>query len=282
MSGFQKTMKYIAIAFAVFLAVMIVAGIANLTFAIASAVTGDGIGDNDGKTIDFTDTFTGVDRLDIENSTGKLIIKQGNELRIEAENVNEGFKAEVNDGTLTISDDDSRYEFFWFHFNGFNNPNSKITIYLPEDFIADEAYIDSGAGTVSIDGLFAKTLVVSAGAGAVDGNHLYAEDVTFDGGVGAVTLKDVSFYDAELNCGVGPLMITGELTGDTNIDCGIGGVTLELIGNVDDYDLDVDSGIGTIKLNGKKISDDYKTDRNAPNYIQIEGGIGDVRINIKE
>lgn len=285
MSAFQRTIKYIAIAFAVFLAVMIVAGIANFTFAIVSAVTG-GISDGNnstGKTIDFTDSFTGVTSLDIDNSTGKLIIKRGNEIKVEAEDVNEGFRAEVNnDGTLTISDDDSRYEFFWFHFNGFNNPNSKITVYLPEDFIAEEAYIDSGAGSVSIDGLFAEKLVISAGAGAVEGNNLYADDVTFDGGVGSVTLKDVSFNDAELNCGVGSLKIDGELTGDTEIDCGVGGVSLDLIGNVDDYDLEVDSGVGSIRLNGDKISDDYKTDKNAPNYIQIEGGVGDVRININE
>jgi hypothetical protein len=282
MSAFQRTIKYIAIAFAVFLAVMIVAGIANFTFAIVSAVTG-GISNNKGKTIDFTDTFTGVTSLDIDNSTGKLIIKQGDEFKVEAEDVNDGFTAEVSsDGTLTISDDDSHIGFFWFNFNGFNNPSSKITVYLPEDFIAEEAYIDSGAGTVSIDGLFAESLAISAGAGSVNGNNIYADDVTFDGGVGSVTLTDVSFNDAELNCGVGSLNVDGELIGETEIDCGVGGVDLDLIGNVDDYDLEVDSGVGTIRLNGDKISDDYKTDKNAPNFIQIEGGVGDVQININE
>lgn len=282
MSGFQRTIKYIAIGFAVFLAVMIVAGIANFIFAIVSAVSG-GTGIRSNKTIDFTQSFTGVSSIDIDNSTGKLIIKPGDEFKVEAEDVNEGFLAEVNNnGTLRISDDNSHFNFLWFNFSGFNNPNSKIVVYLPDNFIAEDASIDSGAGSVAIDGLYARSLVISAGAGSITGSNVSAQDVTVDGGVGSVTLKNVDFNDANLNCGVGNVTLEGILTGDTEVDCGVGSVSLELTGNEEDYDLEVDSGVGTIRLNGEKISDDYETDRNAPNSLQIEGGVGDVKINIGE
>lgn len=282
MSGFHKTIKYIAIGFAVFLAVMIVAGIANFIFAIVSAVTGNNDFRNN-KTIDFTETFTGVTSLEIENSTGKLEIRQGNEFKVEAEDVSEGFVAEVsNNGTLRISDDDSHFGFLWFNFSGFNNPNSKIVVYLPDSFIAEEATIDSGAGSVLMEGLYADNLEISAGAGTISGEDISADKVTIDGGVGSVTLKNVDFNDTYLNCGVGNVKLDGILIGHTEVDCGVGSVNLDLLGDVDDYDLEVDSGVGTIRLNGEKISDDYETDKNAPNSISIDGGVGDVKININE
>lgn len=287
MSSFQKTIKYIAIAFAVFLAVTIVSVIANVVFGIVSVVSGGIEGgfsnDNNKKSMDFSKNFTEVKSLDIENSTGKLIIKTGESFRVEAENVSGDFVAKVSsNGTLTVSDDGKDVNFLWFDFNGINNPNSKITVYLPSDFVAEDAKINTGAGTVQVEGLHADYIMISAGAGNISGNDIVAEKVKIDGGVGEVTLKDVNFSDADFNCGVGNLDIQGRLEGKSKIDCGVGEVELDLIGNVDDYDLDIDSGIGTIRLNGDKISDEYNIDTDAPNSIKIDGGVGNVKINIEE
>ncbi len=280
MNSLQRTIKYVAIGFAVFLAVVIVAGIANLAFAVISAVSG-GVNYYNDKTVDYTDSFFEVRSLDIDNSTGKLIIKTGNEFKVEGKDVSEGFSAKVSsDGTLEISDDESRFEFLWFDFNGFNNPNSKITVYLPEDFIARDTLIDTGAGTVNMEGLHTEYLMISAGAGSISGSNITAEEVEIDGGIGSVTFTDINFEDADFNCGVGNLKIDGILLGETTLDCGVGNVDLNLAGDVDDYDLEVDSGVGTIRLNGKKVSDEYETDKNAPNFIEISGGVGDVSIDI--
>lgn len=286
MSSFQKTIKYIAIAFAILLAVGIISGIANAAFAVVSAVVG-GIGYSEkeaekGKT-DVTDTFTDVKSLDINNSTGKLMIKIGDTFKVEAKDVSKNFKAEVqSDGTLKISENEKGIHFFWFDFDGFDNPNSKITLYLPEDFVAEEVNIDTGAGNVTIDRLQTDRLIISAGAGNITAQNLGASDFDLDGGVGNVTLDNVKITDADFECGVGNLSVEGILLGDTRIDCGVGNVNLDLAGNSNEYDLDVDSGVGTIRLNGEKISDNYKIDQNRENSIRIDGGVGDVRINMKQ
>lgn len=284
MSSFQKTIKYIAIAFAVFLAVAIISGIGNAVFAIVSAITGGlDSGSRGNDTTDFQQNFTEVRSLDIENSTGKLIIKSGETFRVEAENVSTDFTAKMkSNGTLYVSDENKNFEFLWFHINGFNSPNSKITVYLPDNFVADEAKISTGAGTVSVEGLHADYLYISAGAGNISGSNITAEEAKIEGGVGTISLDGVNMSDGDFDCGVGELNIEGILAGKTKIDCGVGDVDLDLQGYLEDYELEIDSGIGTVRLNGEKISGEYKSSNNAPNSINVDGGVGDVKINIQE
>jgi len=285
MNSFQRIIKYCAIAFAIILAVGIISGIASVVFGVVTVVSGGVRYNHDGNDnrINFSQDFTNVKSLDIENSTGSLYIKTGDTFRVEAENVTEGFQAKVSgNGKLTVNESSHGIQFFWFNINNFNNPNSKITVYLPEGFVAENAKIDTGAGKVTIDALAADSLVISAGAGNITGDKLTAEDVSIDGGVGSVSLSNVNFKDADFNCGVGNLKVDGVLLGKNKVDSGVGEVDLELIGNEKDYDFNIDSGIGSIRIDGKKISEGYKTHNDADNSLEIDGGVGNVRIDFTQ
>lgn len=282
MSEGQKVIKYCAMAFAAFLAISIITGIIGGAVAIVSAISGGTIKTGSNETIDFTDTFTGVKSLDIDNSSGNLKILVGDEFKVEAVDVNENFKAEVKNGKLTISDDDNEVQFLWFNINGVNSPNSKITLYLPADFVAEKVKLDSGAGNITMEGLKTDKLIISAGAGNIDGNGIIADEVKIDGGVGNITLSDVNLTDGDFDCGVGNLSIDGILLGQSKFDCGVGNVNLDLTGNVDDYNLNIDTGVGSVRLNGKKISSDEYINNRGDNLIKIDGGVGDVKINIGE
>lgn len=283
MTSFQKVIKYCAIAFAILLAIGIISGIASAVFGVVSAISGNmGYTFHDRKTIDVTETFTGVKSLDIDNSTGNLKIETGETFQIVAERVSESFEAKVSgDGVLRLYEDESDFKFFGINFDGLESPNSKITLYLPADFVAEETKIETGAGAVSIEGLQTEYLYISAGAGNITGSNVSAGKVKIDGGVGNVDLEEVVFEDADFDCGVGNLDIQGVLTGKNEIDCGVGGVSLDLAGDLEDYDLDIDAGVGTIRINGEKISGEANIDNHGGNSIKIDGGVGDVRINIK-
>jgi DUF4097 and DUF4098 domain-containing protein YvlB len=279
MSSFQRVIKYVAIAFAVLLAVGIISGIASAAINIISAVTGKSFFGYNEKRIDFSSDFIGVESLDISNSAGNMYIVVGDTFRVEAENVLDSFQAEVTgNGTLTVSEDDKAFQ--WFNFLNFGNHKSKITVYLPEDFVADKAYINTGAGDLQIDKLNSEDLAINAGAGNVRGNNMTAERTKIDGGVGNITLSGVSFTEANLQCGVGSMKLDGELQGDNKLDCGIGDIDLELKGDREDYDIDIDSGIGTIRVDGKKVSE-LDQDNDAMNSIKVNGGIGKVNIDFR-
>jgi DUF4097 and DUF4098 domain-containing protein YvlB len=282
MSSFQKVIKYCAIAFAIMISIGIISGIASAAFALVSVVSGDAFSRDKENTIDFSETYEDVKSLDIENATGELKIKIGETFKIEAQNVSESFEAKVDgNGELTIRENNNKINFFWFNINGFDNINSKITLYLPANFIAEEAKISTGAGSLTMEGLKSEYLFISAGAGNISGRNISAEEVKVDGGVGNVNFDDVNFKDADFNCGVGNLDIDGILLGDNKFDCGVGEVDLNLDGDVDDYDLDIDSGVGSIRVNGEKISESEGRNGEADNSIKIDGGVGNVKIDIK-
>lgn len=284
MSSFQRLIKYLAIAFAVLLAIGIISFMVNVVYGVVTFASGARFrsDNNDYRTIDFDETFTGVTGLNIDNSTGTLGIELGDTFRVEGKNVFEGFKAEVDrDGTLKISDNESGFRFWGFRFNGFNSPNSKITVYVPADFVAEKVRIETGAGAVNLEDITTNYLYISAGAGNINGRNLKADKVKVEGGVGSIRLSNVTFENTSFNCGVGSVYISGVLLKENRFDCGVGGVELELTGNIDDYDLDIESGVGQVRVNGKKIEEAEHTNRLAKNSIEVDGGVGSVRIDIE-
>ncbi len=288
MNGFQRVIKYCAIALAIVLAIGIISLVVKITLGIVTITTGGAMiskyaNNEEFDTVDVTDTFDYVKSLDIDHSTGELIIRTGDTFKVEAINVfPNDFEAEVKgDGRLVISDGKAGFRFFGIHFNGISSPRSKITVYLPEDFIAEEALIDSGAGTVTVEGLQTDYLYISAGAGNIRCEDIIADKAKIEGGVGGMTLSDVELNNASFDNGVGNLNITGILTGDSSLDCGVGAVRLDLTGEVDDYDLKVDTGVGAVRVNGVKVGEDSGRNPSAENSIRIDGGVGEVRINIE-
>jgi DUF4097 and DUF4098 domain-containing protein YvlB len=278
----------------VILAIGIIIFIVNIVLGVVSFTSGGvttkshifsgrNSSEEHGKLVDFDSDFVGVKSLNIDNSTGELRIETSDSdtFRVEARNVFEDFEAALkNDGELYVTDNKSEFQFFGLHINGINNPNSKITIYIPEDFYAEEVKIDSGAGSVRIDRLNTEYLYISAGAGNIKADNVTASEVKMDGGVGSVNFSDVNFTDADIDCGVGNLTISGVMLGDNKFDCGVGSVDLDLTGDIADYDLDIDSGVGSVRVNGRKVQDNELRNRSAANSIEVDGGVGGVTIDI--
>ena len=279
MSSNQRVIKYVATAFAILLAVGIISAIAGIAINVLSALTGFSLANED--RMDVTENFTDVRSLNIKNITGDLYIKTGDTFRVEGDNVLESFISEVSDdGTLTIKEMNKHSGFLKFDFNWFKSHKSTITVYLPEDFLAESARIDSGAGDVIIDALDAESLIINAGVGDIEGNNIYAYEVEIDCGVGDMKLLRARFTDAYINCGIGDMELGGILLGDSTVRGGIGEVDLELIGSEEDYDIDVDSGIGKVRVNGEKVSKDYQN-RSAEHSLNVNGGIGDITIDFE-
>lgn len=279
MSELQKVIKYCAIGFAAFLAFIIITSIATAVFSLTGIVSGS----NSTELIDVSKSFKDVKSLTIEHGVGNLNIRIGDsdEVVVEASNVNDNFVVDKSfSGDLKIK---SKFV-LWNIFNGKNNfgNNSKITIYLPNDFVAEKIKLDAGAGNINIDELTTKMLDINAGAGNINGKNIIAKEVALDGGVGEIEFENVELWNADIDCGVGTIEIEGALYGKNKIDCGIGEITLKLKGGTDDYRLKVKKGLGSIYLNGEKYSDLNWNNLTANNSLEINGGIGDINIRFDQ
>ncbi len=278
MSEFQKVIKYCAIAFAAFLAFTILTGIVTALFALTGLIS-----NSSGKNlINIEKSFENVKSLSVEHGIGNLSIIQGggDEVEVVAENVGENFEVEKSfSGELRIR---SRFN-FWNFISGKNKKagESRITIYLPDGFVADKVELDAGAGNIALESLSAEKLDINAGAGNIDGSRIIAGEVKLDGGVGEITFEEVQFTDTDIDSGVGNVKIQGALYGKSKIDSGVGEVTLDLVQSGDDFNLKVDKGLGSVYIDGEKFSDLNWDSMTADNSLDINGGVGDININFQ-
>jgi DUF4097 and DUF4098 domain-containing protein YvlB len=279
MNEFQKVIKYCAMAFAIFLTVTIISGIAAGIIGVTGAISSN----SSTETINYDEKFESVKSLYAENGVGNIAIKvgTGNTVQVVAENVPDDFTVDKNfSGELKIK---SKFN-FWNFLGGNNafNSNSRITVYLPEGFEADRVKIEAGAGNVDIEELNTQRLEIEAGAGDINGVGIVAGKVSLDGGVGEITLENVDLSDVDMDAGVGNINIEGYLRGENEINAGIGNVSLDIYGSSDDYNVKADKGLGNIIINGEKHSNLNWNNRTAEHSLDIDGGVGNIEISFKE
>lgn len=267
----QKLIKNIAMGFAIFLTVAIIGGI----ISAASHIVSFGSSSSTGINVEYVFTED-ISSIEVQHSVGNLYFVIGNQFEVEAVNVPDNFYYNVkSDGTLVIRDDRSNS---FFSFLNFKSYNSKVTITIPEDFIAESIKISGGAGNIDISDVSTKYLKVDGGAGNITGTDVSATKVKIDSGVGNLDLTSVDLEDMDIGGGVGNIYLEGKITGDNKINTGVGNVEIEIQGNVDDYNLSVSPGVGKVAINGNKVGEIRNTNSNVTNSFNIDGGVGNIEV----
>lgn len=269
MNETQKVIKYLAIAFAVFLIISILSGI-TMCFVMFSNIFDD---KEDGNFIsDRNEEIMGpISSLDIDLRATSTTIQEGNQLKIETNNNKIVMKN--RNGKLSIKE--RRGSIFK------RNKNYHLTIYLPKDITYDKVSIDSGAGRIKTEKLSTKRLSLDLGAGEVEIEKLEVlESAEVDGGAGKFSISSGNIHNLDLDMGVGKLELTAAITGDSKIEAGIGEANIDLLGSESDYKVKINKGIGSATLDGKSVHDDSYYG-NGSNYLLIDGGVGKIDITFK-
>ena len=267
MSGLQKTIKYLAIAFAIFLTFNIISGIMYGVSFIGNILDNDNSISEKLNDLEINDNTL---LLDIDISSSDIILKEG-----------KTFKAKFNNKYINSKKDNNKLYISERKHDFFPNDKSKLIIYIPNDYVFDGVSIKTGAGKVNIESLSTNKLSLSLGAGKVDINDLNVlENTKIEGGAGKISINAISINNLDLEMGVGKLSLTSKLTGKSKIDCGIGEMNLFLVGTLDDYEISLDKGVGNATIDGYNMKDD-NTYGTGINKIDVDGGIGNININFE-
>ena len=275
MTTAQKVIKYLATAFAVFLIITIISAILSGGYALLSALglihTNKDIVTENLKVI--SKEVKEVTTLKIDLAYTNLDIKTGDDFKVETNNSNITF--EENNGSVKIKEENRN----WLKND---NISSNLIICIPEDMIAiDETKIQTGAGKINIEKLNTQSLYLELGAGDVYIENVIATGETkIDGGVGKTELKSCEINNLKANLGMGEFTFSGKLTGKSKIDSGVGAINIDLMDNKNNYKIDVSKGLGNVTLDGQKL----ETDRVygiGENYLDIDGGIGEIKIDFE-
>ena len=272
MTTLQKVIKYLALAFAIFLTVSIVGGILSAVGLLGSLFSDDDAewGDVIGETKTYT-VSSEISDLNIQINAADFYIKEGNSFSVESNLKN--LEVDEKNGCLTLKD------LTKIKLNGSNAyENAVLTIYVPVGMVFDNVNIKTGAGRFTVDSLSAATIGFELGAGDVTISKLIAEkSANIEGGAGRITISNGAIKDLALKMGMGQLNLTAALTGDSELELGVGESNITLLGSKDDYELDIEKGIGNITVDGKNVTD-YGSSGNGANEVDIHGGVGAINV----
>lgn len=266
MTTLQRIIKYLAIAFAIFLALSILGAILGVAGLFGGIFSGEAVLE-EAKTYSVD---SDIRDLDIEINAADLLIKEGDAFRVES-NLKH-LKVEEKDGLLSIRETKK----YGGTYNG-----AQLTVYVPAGTVFDKVSLTTGAGRLTAAVLAAHTLDFELGAGDVSIGALIATgSADIEGGAGRITVSDGAIEDLDLEMGVGQLNLTARLSGECQLDLGVGESNITLIGSKDDYKLDLEKGIGSITVDGKSPAE-YGSG-NGANEVEINGGVGAIRVQFLE
>jgi len=275
MTSAQKVIKYISIAFAIFLIVTIISAILGGFYAVAGIIELKNEKENSTSNEEIINLANlennDIETLEIKLAYTSLSIKTGDSFKIDTNNDNITYKQ--NDKNLKIEDEESN----WF----LNRNNYELILYVPDNFEFDKVKITTGAGEISIDSLNVNTLDFELGAGKMKIDNLnVADECNIEGGAGELNILSGTINDLDLDMGVGETNITASLTGNNEINAGVGSLNIDLLDNKENYRIKVNKGIGNIRIDGKEFSDGEVLG-DGDNKIDIDGGIGNIKVNFK-
>lgn len=276
MTEAQRIIKYLAIAFAVFLTVAIIGGILSTVGVLGGIFLGGDRAEADatGELKTYA-VSSGISRLQIRINAADLTIKEGSAFSVESNLKN--LTVEEKNGCLILKD------LTTIKLSGSNTyQDAVLTIYVPAGTVFDSINLETGAGRVSAGELLAETVDIELGAGDAWIDTLVAsKSADLEGGAGRITISGGALHDLDLDMGVGQLNLTAALSGECQMELGVGESNITLLGSRADYALDIEKGIGEVRVDGKPVSD-LGSSGNGTAEVEIHGGIGAIYVEFKE
>lgn len=265
----MKYYKLIKI-FAIGLAVFIIANILSIVLFFFSAF--GSFSGYKGNVQNFEQTYDNVEKIDIDIQSAKITIRRGTEFKVVAK----GFKNHINSTQLgeklTIKESGK--------FFPSNKPNAEIIVYINRTVNLTDLKVNSGVGSVFIDGITSDDFELTQGVGIVKINKSFFNETEISGGTGETKITDSILKNLDLSAGVGSIFIEADISGNSSIECGVGQIELVLLGGESKYTIKSEKGIGSININGS-IQKDDSIYGGGPNRVDLEGGIGSIKVSFR-
>ena len=267
MTGFEKAVRYLATAFAVFLAVSIIGGILGAVGLLGGMLTGDETEPEEMKPYTLSSE---IHSLKMEIAAADVVLRSSDAFALESNVPN--LTVQEKNGVLILQDRQK-----W----GKAHTGRTLILSIPSDTELERMELELGAGRLTADCLCAETVKLELGAGEVNVDRLVAgRALTLEGGAGKITVSGGELHNPELEMGVGQLNLTAKLSGECTFDLGVGESNFTVLGKREAFALDIEKGIGEVRLDGKSISN-FK-EKGGKDSIEINGGIGAIRLDFKE
>lgn len=299
MNGIQKVIKYCAMAFAIFLSVVILGTIVSVVMGVTTGIAGISVlTGEDKERINLSEEYSlekatelGITSVLID-CNAEITVKRGDVLAINAENVTDDYTIRQANGEFSIVEENPKFNFI-FDFNFGVTGGSKretVVVTIPAELSTEQIKILSGSGAVTMTDVVTENLTVDSGSGRVTVENVTADHMYVDSGSGRVKISGATMSETEIYSGSGGVTVDDSKLGILVLDTGSGTVKME---NTEATEANVDTGSGAVTYSGILTGTcEFETGSGALNLridgseeeyrVKAECGSGTFRINGKK
>lgn len=279
MTGFQKFIKYGAIAFGIYLSITIVFVLLGIARGFVGASRNDEFKDltrdeEEYHTENITRTYENIKNLEVNVEETELIIRNGDTFRIEGTNIPDRMEIKQDGDRLKVSDEELP--------SSFSDENMVVTIYVPEEIKLDTIDLEINYVPADIQKLNTTNLKLDIYNNYCEIDEIITDNMEFKNEEG-----NLDIYDAE----VGRLLFDSEsgvedvsldITGNAEINLEYSYTDINLIGTQEDYQISTRNQSGNTYIDGETITNNAETRGSGNAKINVDNVHADIFINFRE
>lgn len=290
MTGFQKFIKYAAIAFGIYLSITIVfilLGIAGTFVGISHIGNGtfeqrieERIENGQNKIIEnteesntpsFSKSYENIQKLEIDLENVNLEIKKGDSFKIEGMNLSDNIQIQENGDNIKIDDEHIP--------SGYINENTKLVVYMPEDQKLDEIDIEVQYASVNIEKINSTKFNLDLQNNTCKISELVADNVEMNIESADIDLSTGEVTRFQLEADLGDENVAIKVLENAEFDLEHANAEIKLIGKQEDYQIMHKKQEGRTSIAGQEISSENETIGNGNAKITLETKYTNTNVN---
>lgn len=288
MTGFQKFIKYTAIAFGTYLSITIVfilLGIAG-TFVGISHIGNENFeqrieNDQDkiienaeeSNTPSFSKNYENIQKLEIDLENVNLEIKKGDSFKIEGMNLSDNIQIQENGENIKINDEHIP--------SGYINENTKLVVYMPENQKLNEIDIDVQYASVNIEKINTTKFNLDLQNNTCKISELVADNVEINNESADIDISTGEVTRFQLEADLGDENIAIKVLENAEIDLEHANAEIKLIGKQEDYQIMHKKQEGRTFIAGQEILSENEAIGNGNAKIKLETKYTNTNVNFE-
>ena len=279
MTGFQKFIKYAAIAFGIYLSITIVLVLLGVARGFVGASKNDEFKDivrdrEEYHTEDITRNYENIKSLEVNVEETELIIRNGDTFKIEGTNIPDRMEIEQDGNKLKVSDEEVS--------SSFSDENMVVTIYIPEDVKLDNIDLEINYVSADIQKLNTANLELDIYNNYCEIDEIIADNMEFKNEEGNIDIYDAEIGRLLFDSESGVEDVSLDITGNAEINLEYSYTDMNLIGTQEDYQINTKNQSGNIYIDGTTITSNSETLGSGNAKVNLDNVHADIFISFRE
>lgn len=279
MTGFQKFIKYAAIAFGIYLSITIVLVLLGIARGFVGASRNDEFKDltrdrEEYRTENITRTYENIKNLEINVEETELIIRNGDTFRIDGTNIPDRMEIKQDGDKLKVSDEELP--------SNFSDENMVVTIYVPENIKLDTIDLEINYVPADIQKLNTANLKLDIYNNYCEIDEIIADNMEFKNEEGNIDIYDAEIGRLLFDSESGVEDVSLDITGNAEINLEYSYTDMNLIGAQEDYQISTRNQSGNIYVDGETITSNAETWGSGNTKINLDNVHADIFITFRE